>query len=75
MPTQIISTNNNFLGQLSAEGNQLISYTGNIPDFEDISIPDLETDTSQECMSPSPSSSTLNTPQVLLNSPSYTVKQ
>ncbi|CAH0727318.1 unnamed protein product, partial [Brenthis ino] len=56
-----------------AEGNQLISYTGNIPDFEDISIPDLE-DNSQDCLSPSPSSSTLNTPQVQLNSPSYNVK-
>lgn len=67
-----ISINNNFLGQLSAEGNQLISYTGNIPDFEDISIPDLEADNSQDCLSPS--SSTLNTPQVQLNSPSYAVK-
>ncbi|XP_045501330.1 heat shock factor protein isoform X5 [Colias croceus] len=55
-----------------AEGNQLISYTGNIPDFEDLTMPELEGENSQEgCLSPSPSSSTLNTPQVELRSPSY----
>ncbi|XP_047508093.1 heat shock transcription factor isoform X6 [Pieris napi] len=54
-----------------AEGNQLISYTGNIPDFEDISIPDLDADNS---MSPSPSRSTLNTPQIELRSPSFVLK-
>ncbi|CAB3240715.1 unnamed protein product [Arctia plantaginis] len=60
---------------LIVEGNQLISYTGNIPDFEDISIPDLECDNSQEaCQSPSPSSSVLNTPQVQIRSPSFTIK-
>ncbi|CAH2102491.1 unnamed protein product [Euphydryas editha] len=61
----------------NAEGSQLISYTGNIPDFEDISIPDLEGENSQElCLSssPSPSSSTLNTPQVQLRSPSYSLR-
>ncbi|XP_034835694.1 heat shock factor protein isoform X14 [Maniola hyperantus] len=53
-----------------AEGNQLISYTGNIPDFGDISMPDLDGENSQEeCMSPS--SSVLNTPQVTLSSPAY----
>lgn len=57
----------------NVEGNQLISYTGNIPDFEDISIPDLECDNSQEpCVSPS--SSTLNTPQMQIRSPSFTLK-
>ncbi|XP_047508124.1 heat shock factor protein isoform X10 [Pieris napi] len=55
----------------NAEGNQLISYTGNIPDFEDISIPDLDADNS---MSPSPSRSTLNTPQIELRSPSFVLK-
>ncbi|XP_038208355.1 heat shock factor protein isoform X9 [Zerene cesonia] len=56
----------------NAEGNQLISYTGNIPDFEDLTMPELEGENSQEgCLSPSPSSSTLNTPQVQLRSPSY----
>ncbi|XP_022118825.1 heat shock factor protein isoform X3 [Pieris rapae] len=54
-----------------AEGNQLMSYTGNIPDFEDISIPDLDADNS---LPPSPSSSTLNTPQIELRSPSYVLK-
>ncbi|XP_032528175.2 heat shock factor protein 2 isoform X4 [Danaus plexippus] len=54
-----------------AEGNQLISYTENIPDFEDINMPELEGENSQDCI-PSPSSSTLNTPQVQLQSPSYT---
>nr|WCC72135.1 heat shock transcription factor 1 [Chilo suppressalis] len=50
------------------EGNQLMSYTGNIPDFELISIPELEPDNSQDaCMSPP--STTLNTPQVQVNSP------
>ncbi|XP_034835711.1 heat shock factor protein isoform X11 [Maniola hyperantus] len=54
----------------NAEGNQLISYTGNIPDFGDISMPDLDGENSQEeCMSPS--SSVLNTPQVTLSSPAY----
>ncbi|XP_022118829.1 heat shock factor protein isoform X7 [Pieris rapae] len=55
----------------NAEGNQLMSYTGNIPDFEDISIPDLDADNS---LPPSPSSSTLNTPQIELRSPSYVLK-
>ncbi|XP_041975867.1 heat shock factor protein isoform X3 [Aricia agestis] len=53
-----------------AEGNQLISYSGNIPDFEDINMTQLEED-SQECLSPLPSGSTLNTPQVHVASPSY----
>ncbi|CAH0766613.1 unnamed protein product [Diatraea saccharalis] len=53
------------------EGNQLISYTGNIPDFELISMPELEQDDSQEAC-PSPLSSTLNTPQVEVNSPMRT---
>ncbi|XP_014368448.2 heat shock factor protein isoform X2 [Papilio machaon] len=50
-----------------AEGYQLISYTGNIPYLEDINLPELEGDSSQEAplsMAPSPSSSTLNTPRV-----------
>ncbi|XP_045527941.1 heat shock factor protein isoform X2 [Pieris brassicae] len=55
-----------------AEGNQLISYTGNIPDFEDISIPDLDADNNS--MPPSPSRSTLNTPQIELRSPSFVLK-
>ncbi|XP_041975876.1 heat shock factor protein isoform X11 [Aricia agestis] len=54
----------------NAEGNQLISYSGNIPDFEDINMTQLEED-SQECLSPLPSGSTLNTPQVHVASPSY----
>ncbi|KAJ8736316.1 hypothetical protein PYW08_006972 [Mythimna loreyi] len=59
----------------NVEGNQLISYTGNIPDFEDINMPDLECDNSQEpCVSPSPGSSTLNTPLVQVRSPSFTLK-
>ncbi|XP_047026406.1 heat shock factor protein isoform X2 [Helicoverpa zea] len=59
----------------NVEGNQLISYTGNIPDFEDINMPDLECDNSQEpCVLPSPSSSTLNTPQMQIRSPSFTLK-
>ncbi|XP_039759690.1 heat shock factor protein isoform X7 [Pararge aegeria] len=59
----------------NAEGNQLISYTGNIPDFGDISMPDLECENSQEeCLSPRPGSSMLNTPQVTLQSPSYPVR-
>nr|BAG07219.1 heat shock transcription factor [Mamestra brassicae] len=59
----------------NVEGNQLISYTGNIPDFEDINMPDLECDNSQEpCASPSPGSSTLNTPQMMVGSPSFTLK-
>ncbi|CAH2050449.1 unnamed protein product, partial [Iphiclides podalirius] len=58
-----------------AEGYQLISYTGNIPYFEDINIPDLEGDNSQEAsLAPSPNSSTLNTPLVEIKSPSYTRK-
>ncbi|KAG6440469.1 hypothetical protein O3G_MSEX001278 [Manduca sexta] len=58
----------------SVEGNQLISYTGNIPDFEDINMPDLECENSQDsCLSPSVSS-TLNTPQVQARSPSFTLK-
>ncbi|XP_045527951.1 heat shock factor protein isoform X11 [Pieris brassicae] len=56
----------------NAEGNQLISYTGNIPDFEDISIPDLDADNNS--MPPSPSRSTLNTPQIELRSPSFVLK-
>nr|BAK26394.1 heat shock factor-c [Bombyx mori] len=57
------------------EGNQLISYTGNIPDFEDINMPDLESENSQEgCLSPEVSSSTLNTPQVQVRSPSLNLK-
>ncbi|XP_062524402.1 heat shock factor-d isoform X6 [Bombyx mori] len=57
------------------EGNQLISYTGNIPDFEDINMPDLESENSQEgCLSPEVSSSTLNTPQVQVRSPSFNLK-
>ncbi|XP_013176745.1 PREDICTED: heat shock factor protein isoform X2 [Papilio xuthus] len=50
-----------------AEGYQLISYTGNIPYLEDINLPELEGDSSQEAplsVAPSPSSSTLNTPRV-----------
>ncbi|XP_026732066.1 heat shock factor protein isoform X2 [Trichoplusia ni] len=63
----------NLFSEDTVEGNQLISYTGNIPDFEDISIPDLECDNSQEpCVSPS--SSTLNTPQMQIRSPSFTLK-
>ncbi|KAJ8735586.1 hypothetical protein PYW07_007206 [Mythimna separata] len=59
----------------NVEGNQLISYTGNIPDFEDINMPDLECDNSQEpCASPSADSSTLNTPQMQVRSPSFTLK-
>ncbi|KAJ2947905.1 hypothetical protein O0L34_g9696 [Tuta absoluta] len=54
----------------NAEGNQLISYTGNIPDFDDISMPELEADASQDaCTSPVPSGSSLNTPQVEVRSP------
>ncbi|KAI5640591.1 HSF-type DNA-binding domain-containing protein [Phthorimaea operculella] len=53
-----------------AEGNQLISYTGNMPDFDDISIPELEADASPDaCTSPVPSGSSLNTPQVEVRSP------
>lgn len=65
-----------FLGQISADGYQLISYTGNIPDFDDISMPELEADNSQEaCVSPSPSlSTTLNTPQIEIRSPAYGAK-
>ncbi|XP_046964729.1 heat shock factor protein isoform X8 [Vanessa cardui] len=61
----------------NAEGSQLISYTGNIPDFEDINMPDLEGENSQEpCLSPSPSpsSTTLNTPQVQVRSPLFTLR-
>ncbi|XP_050346364.1 heat shock factor protein isoform X9 [Nymphalis io] len=59
----------------NAEGSQLISYTGNIPDFEDINMPDLEGENSQEpCLSPSPSDSTLNTPQVQVRSPLFTLR-
>nr|QGA73371.1 heat shock factor protein [Spodoptera frugiperda] len=59
----------------NVEGNQLISYTGNIPDFEDINMPDLECDNSQDpCVSPTPSSSTLNTPQMQVRSPSFSLK-
>ncbi|XP_072943130.1 uncharacterized protein [Epargyreus clarus] len=59
-----------------AEGNQLISYTGNIPDFEDMSMPDLEADNSEQpVMAPSPSSSTLNTPQEPIRSPFSALKR
>lgn len=52
-----------------------MSYTGNIPDFEDISMPDLECDNSQDgYRSPVPSGSTLNTPLVQLSSPAYSLK-
>ncbi|XP_026759223.1 heat shock factor protein isoform X4 [Galleria mellonella] len=55
----------------SAEENQLISYTGNVPNFDDINMPELEADNSQDaCVSPTPCSSTLNTPQVEVRSPS-----
>ncbi|PZC79113.1 hypothetical protein B5X24_HaOG216802 [Helicoverpa armigera] len=65
----------NLFTEDNVEGNQLISYTGNIPDFEDINMPDLECDNSQEpCVLPSPSSSTLNTPQMQIRSPSFTLK-
>ncbi|CAK1602067.1 unnamed protein product [Parnassius mnemosyne] len=58
-----------------AEGYQLMSYTGNIPYFEDISIPELEGDNSHDAsLPPSPISSTLNTPQVEIRSPPYTGK-
>ncbi|XP_068626914.1 heat shock factor protein isoform X3 [Battus philenor] len=58
-----------------AEGYQLISYTGNIPYLEDISIPEFEGGNSQDTsMAPSPGSSTLNTPQREIKSPSYTTK-
>ncbi|XP_031769219.1 heat shock factor protein isoform X5 [Galleria mellonella] len=54
-----------------AEENQLISYTGNVPNFDDINMPELEADNSQDaCVSPTPCSSTLNTPQVEVRSPS-----
>ncbi|KAL4712650.1 hypothetical protein ACJJTC_007947 [Scirpophaga incertulas] len=47
------------------DGNQLISYTGNIPDFEDIALPDLEAVSPEEtCISPTPSVIELNTPQI-----------
>ncbi|XP_026320377.1 heat shock factor protein isoform X6 [Hyposmocoma kahamanoa] len=58
----------------SAEGNQLISYTGNLPDLDDISIPELEVDNSQECVSPLPDDATLNTPQVEVRSPAYRMR-
>ncbi|XP_026320376.1 heat shock factor protein isoform X5 [Hyposmocoma kahamanoa] len=57
-----------------AEGNQLISYTGNLPDLDDISIPELEVDNSQECVSPLPDDATLNTPQVEVRSPAYRMR-
>ncbi|XP_053620347.1 heat shock factor protein isoform X6 [Plodia interpunctella] len=54
----------------SVEENQLISYTGNIPDFEDIDMPELEGDGTQEAAAASsPCPSTLNTPQVEVHSP------
>ncbi|XP_063375689.1 heat shock factor protein isoform X5 [Cydia amplana] len=59
-----------------AEGNQLMSYTGNIPYFEDINL-ELASDNSQEAPAPappSPSSYTLNTPQVQLGSPAFPQK-
>ncbi|XP_063616710.1 heat shock factor protein isoform X4 [Cydia splendana] len=60
----------------SAEGNQLMSYTGNIPYFEDMNL-ELASDNSQEAPAPtppSPSSYTLNTPQVQLGSPAFPQK-
>ncbi|XP_061708908.1 heat shock factor protein isoform X2 [Cydia pomonella] len=57
-----------------AEGNQLMSYTGNIPYFEDMNL-ELASDNSQEAPAPpSPSSYTLNTPQVQLGSPAFPQK-
>lgn len=54
--------------------NQVMSYTGNVPDFGDISLPDLDGDNSRGAC-PSPGiESTLNTPQVVLNSPFPTSK-
>lgn len=59
----------------SAEtSNQLMSYTGNMPDLEDIAIPDLEGENSQDaCISPAlmDTSSTLNTPQLVMKSPAF----
>ncbi|KAI8438555.1 hypothetical protein MSG28_011021, partial [Choristoneura fumiferana] len=64
----------------SAEGNQLMSYTGNmIPCLEDMNLELLEN--SQEAVSPSPSPSpspsncTLNTPQVQVASPAFPQKR
>ncbi|GBP85555.1 hypothetical protein EVAR_67732_1 [Eumeta japonica] len=55
--------------------NQLISYTGNIPDFEDIAMPDLDGEDSQEVtLSPLLSESTLNTPQAIMKAPNYSSK-
>ncbi|XP_039759665.1 heat shock factor protein isoform X4 [Pararge aegeria] len=72
---EIRENNQSPITEDDAEGNQLISYTGNIPDFGDISMPDLECENSQEeCLSPRPGSSMLNTPQVTLQSPSYPVR-
>ncbi|XP_073958303.1 heat shock factor protein-like isoform X2 [Choristoneura fumiferana] len=63
-----------------AEGNQLMSYTGNmIPCLEDMNLELLEN--SQEAVSPSPSPSpspsncTLNTPQVQVASPAFPQKR
>ncbi|XP_049879025.1 heat shock factor protein isoform X2 [Pectinophora gossypiella] len=57
-----------------AEGNQLISYTGNIPDFDDISMPELEAEGADTCPSPLPGGSELNTPLVETRSPSYMLR-
>ncbi|XP_049879071.1 heat shock factor protein isoform X7 [Pectinophora gossypiella] len=58
----------------NAEGNQLISYTGNIPDFDDISMPELEAEGADTCPSPLPGGSELNTPLVETRSPSYMLR-
>ncbi|XP_053620315.1 heat shock factor protein isoform X2 [Plodia interpunctella] len=59
-----------YTGDDDVEENQLISYTGNIPDFEDIDMPELEGDGTQEAAAASsPCPSTLNTPQVEVHSP------
>ncbi|XP_059050896.1 heat shock factor protein isoform X3 [Achroia grisella] len=52
------------------EENQLISYTGNVPNFDDINMSDLDVENTEDtCVSPTPCSSTLNTPQVEIRSP------
>ncbi|XP_059050898.1 heat shock factor protein isoform X5 [Achroia grisella] len=54
----------------SVEENQLISYTGNVPNFDDINMSDLDVENTEDtCVSPTPCSSTLNTPQVEIRSP------
>ncbi|XP_050681292.1 heat shock factor protein isoform X5 [Leptidea sinapis] len=59
----------------ATEGNELISYSGNIPDLEDISIPDLDGDNSQDGCLSDVDSSTLNTPHVQLRSPVFMLKK